>query len=340
MNGKILPGDMHEHTHTTLGTLFHGFIHPTLRPRPAVDQAVVDSAAGRAAVFRATLVLGAVALAEFVIAAFFGSAALAADGVHALAAAATAIPVFVAAAPIAQETSKFFSYGRERAEDLLAVMAIVAIGVLAFAVLVFSLVRLVFLTGGTNPAWIGAGGAIGLAGAVAAAVLRLSAARTAGSQTLSADGRALGWNGVTAAIVIAAAFAVAAGAAWADSLAGAIVAVIVLRNLWRAAQQATTRLIDGIEEDLTWRIARAAEEGGAENVTDVRARWTGHRLHAEVTVGAPSSEPLGATRALAGKVRASVAQKFPQLKRVAVNVVPVDAPAAGPEPPRQPSPPS
>jgi divalent metal cation (Fe/Co/Zn/Cd) transporter len=89
----------------------------------------------------------------------------------------------------------------------------------------------------------------------------------------------------------------------------------------------TTRLIDGIEEDLTWRLARTIEEdAGIANVTDVRARWAGHRLHVEVTVGADSASPLAASRQLTQGIRAAVVQKFPAVKRVAVAVVPVDAP--------------
>ncbi len=328
MNGKILPGDVHEHTHSALGNLFHGFIHPSVRPRPAVDQGLVDSAPARAAVALAAGALVVAALVEFVLAGFTGSMALVADGVNALAGAATAIPVFVAASTTTQATSTMFPYGRERAEDLTAILAVVAVALIAAGVGILSLVRLAVLGGGSGPWLIAIGGLVGIVGHQTAAYLRLAAGKSSRSLALSADGRAAMWSGLTGAVVVIGALGVAAGWTWLDSLAGAVIAVIVLRNLWRATQPMTTRLIDGIEEDLTWRIARAAEEAGAMNISAVRARWTGHRLHAEITVGVDGATPLAATRPLAGKVRAAVAAEFPELKRVAVLFVPVDAPAA------------
>jgi cation diffusion facilitator family transporter len=326
MNGRILPGDAHEHT--TLGRLFHGFIHPALKSQPAVDAALIDSAPARAAALQASVVLVIAALLDFALAAFTLSTAAVANGVGLLAAATSVIPLAVAVSPTTQQTSKVFTYGRDRAEDLLWLLAIVALAFVTLSVLVVALVRAAFFIGGTDPVLVGAAGIIGLIASAVAGYFRLTAARGSKSPALAGEGRALGWNALSSVIVIGGALGVAAGTSWLDSIAGVIIAVIVVRHLWRSAQQMTTRLIDGVEEDLTWRIARAAEDAGAANVADVRARWSGHRLHAEITIGVPPDTAMAAARPLAAKIRAGVAAKLPQVRRVAVIVVATDEPSA------------
>ncbi len=327
MNGKVLPGDVHEHSHGILGTLFHGFIHPSGKGAPVADDAAI--AGGRGAAGRALAMLTVAAAVEFAGAWFTGSSALVSNSVHALAGAVLTVPILVAA-PRAP-SSKQFTYGRDRAEDVAALVAVVVAAMLGLGALAWAIVR--WATGAVahDPILLGVAGVIGLLGYEIAAMVRLSAGRAIGSTTLRADGRRATGGGWTSLAVILAAFGVWFGYWWADPVIGVVIAVIVVRNAWHAAQPVAVRLLDGVEEDLTWRIARAAEEAGAPAITDVRARWAGHRLHAEVRLALAGDTTLARARATEEAVRDAIGAKFPSVGSVSVAAT-VGGPTTAPTP--------
>ena len=59
-----------------------------------------------------------------------------------------------------------------------------------------------------------------------------------------------------------------------------------------------------------------------EEVTDVRARWIGHRLHAEVSVTVPGGFSVAEGHEIAREVRHQLLHHLPHLGRVTVHVDP------------------
>ena len=81
------------------------------------------------------------------------------------------------------------------------------------------------------------------------------------------------------------------------------ITVAILGIVWQSARAVITRTLDGVEPGITEEIRHAAEHvPGIVRVLDARARWMGHRLHADVAIAvdeaAPMSEGVAISRRL------------------------------------------
>jgi divalent metal cation (Fe/Co/Zn/Cd) transporter len=65
---------------------------------------------------------------------------------------------------------------------------------------------------------------------------------------------------------------------------------------------------------------------GVEKVTNVRARWLGHRLHAELNVAVSSHLSVVDAHSVAKEVRHQLLHKLPHLSSVIVHVDPMEEP--------------
>ena len=71
----------------------------------------------------------------------------------------------------------------------------------------------------------------------------------------------------------------------ADPIVGLLIAAAILVIVWQSGKMMFTRLLDGVDPSVTDEIRQvAARVEGVEDVAEVRARWVGHRLRAEVNV--------------------------------------------------------
>jgi divalent metal cation (Fe/Co/Zn/Cd) transporter len=59
-----------------------------------------------------------------------------------------------------------------------------------------------------------------------------------------------------------------------------------------------------------------------EELTDLRARWVGHRLHAEVNITVPGGLSVGEGHEIAKEVRHQLLHHLPHLGRAMVHVEP------------------
>ena len=67
-------------------------------------------------------------------------------------------------------------------------------------------------------------------------------------------------------------------------IVGLLIAVAILVIVWQSGKT-FTRLLDGVDPTLLDEIRNAAGHvEGVQDVAEVRARWLGHRLRAEVNV--------------------------------------------------------
>jgi len=71
----------------------------------------------------------------------------------------------------------------------------------------------------------------------------------------------------------------------ADPLVGLFIIIAILGIVWQSGKAIFSRMLDGVETEHMDEIYHAAHHvSGVRDVSEVRARWIGHRLHAEVNV--------------------------------------------------------
>jgi divalent metal cation (Fe/Co/Zn/Cd) transporter len=71
-----------------------------------------------------------------------------------------------------------------------------------------------------------------------------------------------------------------------DPIIGLVITVAILPIVWQSGKAVFTRLLDGVDPEVIDEIAHAINHTpGVRDVADIRLRWSGHRLHAEVNLG-------------------------------------------------------
>ncbi|WP_435737990.1 cation diffusion facilitator family transporter [Cellulosimicrobium sp. PMB13] len=251
----------------------------------SIDDALEASEQGIRAVKVGLLVLGLTATAQLAIVAISGSVALLADTVHNFSDALTAVPLWIAFVLGRRAATTRYTYGYGRAEDLAGLFIVAMIALSAVVAGVESVRRLADPQPLENLGWVLAAGIVGFAGNEAVAVYRIRVGRRIGSAALVADGVHARTDGFTSLAVILGVVGVWAGFPLADPVVGLLITAAILVLLWGTARDVGRRLLDGVDPDLTRRAWHALEHvEGIENVTDVRLRWTGHRLAVQARV--------------------------------------------------------
>ncbi|HET9945208.1 MAG TPA: cation diffusion facilitator family transporter, partial [Actinomycetes bacterium] len=128
-------------------------------------------------------------------------------------------------------------------------------------------------------------GLVGFAGNEAVARYRITVGRRIGSAALVADGLHARTDGFTSLGVVLGAAGVAAGLDWADPVVGLLITVAVLAVLRDAARDVYRRLMDAVDPDLVDTVEQIARGvPGVQDLGDVRLRWIGHTLRAELVI--------------------------------------------------------
>ncbi len=261
-----------------------------------VDAAIASSERGLWALKWSLAGLGLTAALQLVIVIISGSVALLADTIHNFGDALSALPLAVAFVLSRRPPSPRFPFGLHRSEDL-AGLAIVGLILFSAVFAAYeSIQRLI------DPEPINALGAVAVAGVIgflgneAVAVFRIKVGREIGSAALVADGKHARVDGLTSLAVVAGAAGVALGAPIADPIVGLLISLVIFKIVWDAASDIGERMLDGIDPAITAHIRTVATAvPGVREVSDLRARWLGHTIRAEVNVTV--SEDLLATEA-------------------------------------------
>jgi cation diffusion facilitator family transporter len=183
--------------------------------------------------------------------------------------------------------------------------------------------------------WVLAAGALGFLGNEAVARYRIRVGKRIGSAALVADGMHSRTDGLTSLGVVAATIGVLIGFERADAIVGLAITVAIVFTMWRAAKAVLHRALDGTDESTLALIeAVAGAVGGVEHVEDARARWSGHRLLADLTVVVEATLTVQAGHAIAQNVHDALLGEVPRLAEATVHVDPHDhEPHATPESP-------
>ena len=94
---------------------------------------------------------------------------------------------------------------------------------------------------------------------------------------------------------------------------GLLITVAILRLVWESGRAVFTRLLDGIDPEVIEEITHAIKPiHGVHDVTEVRLRWSGHRLHAEINISVSPELSVEKGHEIAVEAQAStVASVYP-----------------------------
>lgn len=291
-----------------------------------VDPSIISTERGIWALKWSFIGLFITALLQIVVVFFTGSVALLADTIHNLGDAATAIPLWIAFSLAKRPPSRRFTYGYGRVEDLAGVI-IVAIILFSAAVAAYESIQRFFNPQPVQYLWaVIAASLIGFAGNEAVAFFRIKVGKEIGSAALVADGYHARTDGLTSLAVLFGAVGIWLGYPLADPIIGLLITVAILQIVWQSSQAIFTRLLDGVEPEVVDEIRHAVEHvTGVEEVTEVRVRWLGHRLHAEINIAVGPELSVEAGHNIALETRHELLHHLKYLSGVTIHVDPANA---------------
>jgi cation diffusion facilitator family transporter len=316
--------DTHSHSRSDLHDNHDAHTHG------AVDPLILTTGRGIWALKWSLLGLLATALFQIVVVWLSGSVALLADTIHNFGDAATAVPLWVAFRLARWSPSTRFTYGYGRVEDLAGVTVVLTILFSAIVAGYESIERLFHpQTVGYLGAVVAASG-IGFLGNEAVALFRIQVGKEIGSAALIADGYHARVDGLTSLAVLFGAVGVWLGYPLADPIVGLLITVAILRIVWQSGTSVFTRLLDGVEPGVIDDIKHTVTHlPGVCDVTEVRVRWVGHRLHAEVNVAVDAALSVQEGHERAKEVRHQLFHRVKYLSDAIVHVDPANAPGEG-----------
>jgi cation diffusion facilitator family transporter len=313
----------HGHQHSAHGhshTKGHGHTHGAINP------SILTNERGVWAVKWSFIGLLVTTLLQAIVVVVSGSVALLADTIHNLGDACTAIPLAIAFVLAHRNSSKRFTYGYGRVEDLAGVVVVLTI--LASAILAgYESVNRFFHPKPVGYLWaVVAASIIGFIGNEGVAILRIQVGKEMGSAALVADGYHARADGIASLSVLLSAIGIWLGYPLADPLIGLLMTALILKIVWQSAQSIFTRLLDGVDPEVIDEIKETVSHtSGVQGVTDVRVRWLGHRLYAELNIAVNSEFSVSDGHDLAMKTRHNLLHKLPLLSNVKIHVDPTHA---------------
>src|SRR5262245_26288652 len=305
--GEHAHGDAAGHGHT------HGVVDPSIASTDRGLWALKWSFAG----------LLVTALIQLVVVLLSGSVALLADTIHNFADASTAIPLGIAFLLVRRGATRRFSYGLGRVEDLAGLLIILTITASALVAAYEAIQRLV-QPQPVEMLWaVMAASIVGFLGNEGVAVFRIRVGRQIGSAALVADGYHARVDGWTSLAVLIGAIGVWAGYPLADPIIGLLISLAIFILVYQAAREVVLRVLDGVAPEILDEIAHAAgHAAGVQEVRDVRTRWIGHRLHAEVAVTVSGTLSVREGHDIAREVRHQLLHHLQHLGGVTIHVDP------------------
>jgi divalent metal cation (Fe/Co/Zn/Cd) transporter len=124
-------------------------------------------------------------------------------------------------------------------------------------------------------------------------------------------------------LVVLGALGVAAGLDWADAAVGLVIAGVILVVLVRTALSIGQRLLDAVNPQIVDQVGESvASVGGVEGVSEVKARWIGHRLFAQVRLSVDGSLRVTQGHAIAEAALHQLLHDVPNLADAIVHVDP------------------
>jgi cation diffusion facilitator family transporter len=290
-----------------------------------VSPSIVSSKRGLWAVKWSFIILFITAFLQVGVVIISNSVALLADTIHNIGDAATAIPLGIAFALARLKPSKRFTYGYGRVEDIAGVNVVL---IILFSAIVagYQSIDRFFNPAEVQNLWaVIAASVVGFLGNEGVALFRIKVGKEIGSAALIADGYHARVDGWTSLAVLFGALGVWIGFPMADPIIGLGITIAILFIVWESSKAVFTRLLDGVEPEIIDEIKHTTHHvKGVSDVGDIRARWIGHRLHAEINVAVNARCSVNEGHEIAKEVRHTLLHKLPHLGNVIVHIDPDD----------------
>lgn len=301
-------GHPHDHTHGTL------------------DPALLTTQRGIWALKWSLWGLLATAFFQLGIVLVSHSVALLADTIHNFGDAAIAIPLWIAFLCVRKKPTNRFTYGYGRVEDLAGIGVVLAILISGMVVGYESLSRL-FTPHPVEYLWaVVVASVVGFLGNEAVAVFCIKVGKEIGSAALVAEGQHARTDGLGSLAVLAGALGVWFGFPLADPLIGLLITLIIFKIGWDSGKSLFTRLLDGVDPEVGDEVRHAAKHvPGVEDITEVRVRWVGHRLLAEVNIAVRSDLTVEKGHEIAQEVRHQLLHHLRYLSNATIHIDPISA---------------
>ncbi|WP_082049817.1 cation diffusion facilitator family transporter [Arthrobacter sp. SPG23] len=309
----------HDHDHPTglKGWLHELFVPHSHDSADSIDTALETSAQGIRAVKVSLLGLGATSVFQLIIVLVSGSVALLADTVHNFSDALTAVPLWIAFLLGRRPGTRTYTHGFGRAEDLAGLFIVAMIALSAVVAAVESVRRFFEPQPVHNLGWVLAAGLVGFAGNELVAIYRIRVGRRIGSAALVADGIHARTDGFTSLAVVAGVVGIWLGFPLADPIVGLLISAAIAVLLWGTVRDVGRRLMDGVDPKLTDKLSAVTQDSAPAGTTS-RLRWSGHRLHVEISVPFTPAGDLGELNQLTSSLDHAVRHALPNVGSVTV----------------------
>lgn len=288
-----------------------------------VDTALETSKLGTRTLIWSFAGLLVTALAQLVVVLLSRSVALLGDSIHNFADALTALPVGIAFLLGRRAATCRYTYGLGRAEDLAGVVVVLIIAASAGLAAWEAIDRLIHPQPISHLSAVAAAGVIGCAGNEIVARYRIRVGRRIGSAALVADGLHARTDGFTSLAVVVGAAGVALGFRQADPIIGLVITVAILLVLRDAAREVFRRLMDAVDPealDVAERTTTAVP--GVLGTGEVKMRWIGHALRAEIAVTVAAELTVEQAHRVAHEVEHTLIHSVPRLTAATVHTEP------------------
>lgn len=303
------------HDHHTGHDHSHGVVDPSLTTSERGIWALKWSFSG----------LMITAILQVFVVAFSGSVALLADTIHNFADAATAIPLWIAFWFARKPPSVRFAFGFGRVEDLAGVVIVFVILSSALVAGYQSVQRLMSPQEISYLWAVAAASIVGFIGNEAVAIFRIRVGREINSAALITDGYHARTDGWTSLAVLGGVIGVWIGYPLADPIIGLLITVAIFGVVIQSGKSIFTRMLDGADPEISESIRRVAKRiPEVREVSEIRVRWLGHRLHAEVNIAVDSQMTVAQAHAVATEVRHRLLHQLDYLSLVVIHVDPLE----------------
>jgi cation diffusion facilitator family transporter len=269
--------------------------------------------------------LGASALFQVFVVLISGSVGLLADTIHNASDALTAVPLWIAFSLGRRQANERYTYGYGRAEDLAGVVVVLMIAASAVVAAYESVQRLLEPSAPSNLIWVAVAAVVGFLGNEAVAVFRIRVGNEIGSAALVADGQHARVDGLTSLAVLVGVIGVWLGFPIADPVIGLLITVAILFILKDTAVTMWHRMMDAVDPQLVRNMRETAQSVPgveADSVHNVRVRWLGHRLHADLHISVDEDLPTRESHRIGEEVRHALLHAQPKLSVVSVHIDP------------------
>jgi cation diffusion facilitator family transporter len=316
----------HDHTHEDhsgiwgwISNIFHLHSHS----HHAEGASFIENEEGIRVVWLALIALAITSVLQVIIVLLSGSVALFADTAHNIVDGLNSIPLLMAFYLARRAASRRYTYGYARAEDIAGIFIVLSIAVSAGVILWESFQKLLHPQALENLGWVATAAIIGFLGNEAVAQLQIRTGRKIGSAAMVADGLHARTDGFTSLAVL-----VAAGGSWLgfpiiDPIIGLFIGVTILFITRDAAIRIWQRLMDAIEPEIMEQAEEVIhEQSDVKELRQLRMRWLGHALHAEVQIAVEPDLTTTKIFDITEQLRHELFHHVAHLAEVVVNVEP------------------